>query len=58
MKLSVKQRIILRRIRKDNVKRRKRKERPVAGVTVAHLTFNQAGEGSNPSRPTKFVPVA
>ena len=58
MKLSIKQRIILRRIRKGKAKRRQQKAKPVAGVTVAHLTFNQAGEGSNPSRPTKFVPVA
>lgn len=58
MKLSMKQRIMLRRIRKEKAKRQTQKEKPVAGVTVAHLTFNQAGEGSNPSRPTNLVPVA
>lgn len=58
MRLSMKQRIILRRIRKGKAKRRKQKVITVAGVTVAHLTFNQAGEGSNPSRPTNFVSVA
>jgi hypothetical protein len=52
MKLSMKQRIMLRRLRKAKAKRDKSREKPVAGVTVAHLTFNQAGEGSNPSRPT------
>lgn len=58
MKLSMKQHIMLRRIRKANVIRKKQKERPVAGVMAAHLTFNQVGEGSNPSRPTNIVPVA
>ncbi len=58
MKLSMKQRILLRRIRKEKEKREKQKEKLVAGVMVAHLTFNQAGEGSNPSRPTNLVPVA
>ena len=58
MKLSMKQHIMLRRIRKAKAKRKQKKEIPVAGVMAAHLTFNQAGEGSNPSRPTNFVPVA
>lgn len=53
MKLSMKQRIMLRLIRKEKAKRNKQKENSVASVTGAHLTFNQAGEGSNPSRSTK-----
>jgi len=47
MKLSMKQRIMLRLIRKEKVKRNKLKEKAVASVTGAHLIFNQASEGSN-----------
>ena len=57
MKLSMKQRIVARRIRKEKLKRANEKAKSAAGVTAAHLTFNQIGEGSNPSRSTK-VPVA
>lgn len=57
MKLRIKQRIMARRIRKEKQERAKKERISAAGVTAAHLTFNQAGEGSNPSRPTK-VPVA
>jgi len=40
MKLSMKQRIMLRRLRKARAKRDKIKENPLAGVTVADLTLN------------------
>lgn len=40
MKLSMKQRIMLRRLSKAKAKRDMRKNNPVAGVTAAHLTFN------------------
>ena len=53
MKLTLKQKIMLRRIRKEKEKQRERNEnKPVASVMVAHWPFKPEGKSSNLLRPT------